>query len=287
MAYLDTTTGANFIPELWAQPIYKYYEAALKLRGSVDDYSSMVKGSGDTVHIPKIQMDGTNDKSASTAVTFSIAGTEGKVDLSINKHKYLANIFEDIALVQANSELISKYTRMMGESLARGVEDDIWAELDGFNGSVSLGTDNTFAVGDLESILNTLYSYDIDPNTCSIALNNQLVADFMNPSTGIASYFIRKDAGGDGTELRSGAVGLIYGMNVFYSRSISSSTSTDAIVGAVYPKEACVFAAQQDVRVQAQYDVEYLGTKVVTDMIYGAKLIDESGHNMGLNLKNP
>ena len=287
MAYLDTTTGANFIPELWAQPIYKYYEAALKLRGSVDDYSSMVKGSGDTVHIPKIQMDGTNDKSASTAVTFSIAGTEGKVDLSINKHKYLANIFEDIALVQANSELISKYTRMMGESLARGVEDDIWAELDGFNGSVSLGTDNTFAVGDLESILNTLYSYDIDPNTCSIALNNQLVADFMNPSTGIASYFIRKDAGGDGTELRSGAVGLIYGMNVFYSRSISSSTSTDAIVGAVYPKEACAFAAQQDVRVQAQYDVEYLGTKVVTDMIYGAKLIDESGHNMGVNLKNP
>tara|TARA_R100001594_G_scaffold123951_1_gene160672 strand:+ start:130 stop:993 length:864 start_codon:yes stop_codon:yes gene_type:complete len=287
MAYLDTTTGANFIPELWAQPIYKYYEAALKLRGSVDDYSSMVKGSGDTVHIPKIQMDGTNDKSASTAVTFSIAGTEGKVDLSINKHKYLANIFEDIALVQANSELISKYTRMMGESLARGVEDDIWAELDGFNGSVSLGTDNTFAVGDLESILNTLYSYDIDPNTCSIALNNQLVADFMNPSTGIASYFIRKDAGGDGTELRTGAVGLIYGMNVFYSRSISSSTSTDAVVGAVYPKEACAFAAQQDVRVQAQYDVEYLGTKVVTDMIYGAKLIDESGHNMGLNLKNP
>ena len=287
MAYLDTTTGANFIPELWAEPIYKYYEAALKLRGSVDDYSSMVKGSGDTVHIPKIQMDGTNDKSASTAVTFSIAGTEGKVDLSINKHKYLANIFEDIALVQANSELISKYTRMMGESLARGVEDDIWAELDGFNGSVSLGTDNTFAVGDLESILNTLYSYDIDPNTCSIALNNQLVADFMNPSTGIASYFIRKDAGGDGTELRSGAVGLVYGMNVFYSRSISSSTSTDAIVGAVYPKEACAFAAQQDVRVQAQYDVEYLGTKVVTDMIYGAKLIDESGHNMGLNLKNP
>ena len=287
MAYLDTTTGANFIPELWAEPIYKFFFADLKLRGSVDDYSSLVKGAGDTVHIPKIQIDGTETKAVSTAVTFSAAGTEGKVDLSIDKHKYLANIFEDMALIQSNSELISKYTKMMGHQLARTVEDDIWAELDGFNGSVSLGTDNTFAVGDLESILSTLYGYDIDPNTCSIALNNQLVADFMNPSTGIASYFIRKDAGGDGGELRSGAVGLIYGMNVFYSRAISSSTSTDAVVGAVYPPEACVFAAQQDVRVQAQYDVEYLGTKVVTDIIYGAKLIDESGHNMGLNLKNP
>jgi len=239
------------------------------------------------LHIPKIQIDGTETKAVSTAVTFSAAGTEGEVQLSIDKHKYLANIFEDMALIQSNSELISKYTKMMGEQLARTVEDDIWAELDGFNGSVTLGTDNTFAVGDLESILSTLYSYDIDPNNCSIALNNQLIADFMNPSTGVASYFIRKDAGGDGNELRSGAVGLIYGMDVFYSRSISSSTSTGACVGAVYVPEACAFAAQQDVRVQAQYDVEYLGTKVVTDMIYGAKLIDESGHNMGLNLKNP
>ena len=287
MAYLDTTTGAAFIPELWAEPIYKFFMAKLKLRGSVDDYSSMVKGAGDTVHIPKIAIDGTETKAVSTAVTFSASGTEGKVDLAIDKHKYLANIFEDMALIQSNSELISKYTKMMGEQLARTVEDDIWAELDGFNGSVTLGTDNTFAVGDLESILSTLYGYDIDPNNCSIALNNQLIADFMNPSTGVASYFIRKDAGGDGGELRSGAVGLIYGMDVFYSRSISSSTSTGAWVGAVYVPESCAFAAQQDVRVQAQYDVEYLGTKVVTDMIYGAKLIDESGHNMGLNLKNP
>ena len=103
MAYLDTTTGANFIPELWAEPIYKYFEAKLKLRGSVDDYSALVKGAGDTVHIPKIAMDGTETKSVSTAVTFSASGTEGKVSLSIDKHKYLANIFEDIALIQSNS----------------------------------------------------------------------------------------------------------------------------------------------------------------------------------------
>ena len=100
MAYLDTNTGANFIPEVWAEPIYKFFMAKLKLKNSVSDYSSLVKGAGDTVHVPKIQMDGTNDKSASSAVSFSIAGTEGKVDLSINKHKYLANIFEDIALIQ-------------------------------------------------------------------------------------------------------------------------------------------------------------------------------------------
>tara|TARA_Y100001973_G_C5192824_1_gene332129 strand:- start:1290 stop:2153 length:864 start_codon:yes stop_codon:yes gene_type:complete len=287
MAYLDTTTGANFIPELWAEPIYKYFEANLKLRGSVDDYSAMVKGAGDTLHIPKIEMDGTETKSVSTAVTFSASGIEGKVDLAIDKHKYLANIFEDMALIQSNSDLISKYTRMFGESLARTVEDDIWAELDGFQTTQDLAADNTFAVGDLETLLSNLYGMDIDPNGCSLTMNNQLIADFMNPSSGVASYFIRKDAGGDGSELRTGAVGLVYGMDVFYSRSISSSGTDGTKVGACYVPGACAFAAQQDVRVQAQYDVEYLGTKVVTDMIYGAKLIDESGHLMGLNLLNP
>ena len=287
MAYLDTTTGANFIPELWAEPIYKFLFAKLKLRGSVDDYSAMVKESGDTVHIPKIQMDGTNDKSASTAVTFSAAGTEGKVDLSINKHKYLANIFEDIALIQSNSELMTKYTKMFGESLARVVEDDIWAELDGFQTKVNMATANVMVAADLENILNQLYSMDIDPNDCSMALNNQLLSDMLNPADGIGKYFIRQDASGEGNGLRTGAVGLIYGMNVFYSRSIGSGTGSNAVNGAVYRSDSCVFAAQQDVRVQAQYDVEYLGTKVVADMIYGAKLIDESGHLLGANICSP
>ena len=287
MAYLDTTTGANFIPELWAEPIFKFYERKLKLKNSVDDYSALVKDAGDTVHIPKIQMDGTNDKAASTAVTFSIAGTEGKVDLSINKHKYLANIFEDIALIQSNSELVSKYTKMFGESLARTIEDDVWGELDGFQTKVNMATANIMVAADLENILNQLYSMDIDPNDCSMALNNQLLSDMLNPADGIGKYFIRNDASGEGSGLRTGAVGLIYGMNVFYSRAIASGTGSNAVNGGVYRSDACVFAAQQDVRVQAQYDVEYLGTKVVADVIYGAKLIDESGHLLGLNICSP
>jgi len=287
MAHFNTTTGAVFIPEIWSEAIYKYFDASLKLRGSVDDYSALVASSGDTINIPKIAMDGTNDKSVNTEVTYSISGTETSVALSINKHKYLANIFEDMAVIQSNPELLTKYTRMMGESLARGVEDDLWSELDGFQTSQALAADNRVQADDLEAILNTLYSQDIDPNNCSFAVNNNILSDMLNPSGGIAQYFIRQDASGNGAGLRTGAVGLIYGMDVFYSRSISSSASTDTMVGAVYPANACAFAAQQDVRVQSQYDVGFLGTKVVADMIYGVKLIDESGHLMGLNIKNP
>ena len=286
MAHFNTTTGAVFIPEIWSEAIYKYFEAGLKLRGSVDDYSALVKSSGDTINIPKIAMDGTNDKSVNTEVTYSISGTETSVALSINKHKYLANIFEDMAVIQSNPELLTKYTRMMGESLARGVEDDLWAELDGFQTSQDLAADNRVQADDLEAILNNLYSQDIDPNTCSFVVNNNILSDMLNPSGGIAQYFIRQDAVGDGSGLRTGAVGLIYGMDVFYSNAISTATDNDKSVGAVYVPSACAFAAQQDVRVQSQYDIAYLGTKVTADIIYGMKLIDESGDLRGLNLVN-
>ena len=119
-----------------------------------------------------------------------------------------------------------------------------------------------------------------------MAVSNLLLADMLNPSSGIAQYFIRQDASGEGQGLRTGAVGLVYGMNVFHTAAAPTATTDNLAIGAVYPSDACVFAAQQDVRVQSQYDIEYLGTKVTADIIYGMKLIDESGDLRGLNLVN-
>ena len=138
----------------------------------------------------------------------------------------------------------------------------------------------------METVLANLYSQDIDPNDCSMALSNLLLADILDPAAGVAQYFIRQDASGEGQGLRTGAVGLIYGMNVFHTAAAPTATTNDLAVGAIYPSNACAIAVQQDIRVQAQYDVAYLGTKVVADIIYGMKLIDESGDLRGMNLVN-
>ena len=286
MAFLDKTTGANFIPELWADPIYAFYKETNRLANSVDDYSALVKNAGDTVHIPKIALKAPVEKVKSTIVDFSTAATAGKVDLTIDKHYVVPELFEDFALVQSSADLMGKYTKMMGESIARQVESDMWGELDGFQTRVDCNADNECNAATLESVLANLYSIDIDPNDCSFVVNNLILADIMNPSGGISQYFIRHDATGNGAGLRTGAVGLMYGMNVFHSAAIPTTGTDDLAVGAVYPTDACVFAAQQDVRVQAQYDIAYLGTKVTADIIYGMKLIDESGDLRGLNLVN-
>ena len=294
---MDTTSGAGFIPELWSDAIYSFFFQANKLRVSVSDYSSLVKGKGDTIHIPAILMQTAQAKTASAAVAWDTnkgstpqAHDVTPVDLSINTHIYQAEIFEDILTIQAQYELISKYARMFGESLARKVETDMWAELDGFQTTVTLAADDTMATGDLESILASLYNMDIDPNRCSMAVNHLLLADILNPTSGIGSYFVRQDAipsgtnAAGGSHVSTGAVGLIYGMDVFFSQAIGTSGTVRS--GAVYVPEACAFAASQDVRLQSQYDVDYLGTKVIADMIYGAKLLDSATNLMGLNFVN-
>ena len=294
---MDTTSGSGFIPELWSDAIYSFFFQANKLRSSVSDYSALVKGKGDTIHIPAILMQDAQSKTASSAVTWDTnkgstpqAHDVTPVDLTIGTHIYQAEIFEDILTIQAQYELISKYARMFGESLARKVETDMWAELDGFQTTVTLAADDTMATGDLESILANLYDLDIDPNRCSMAVNHLLLADILNPTSGIGSYFVRQDAipsgsnAAGGSHVSTGAVGLIYGMDVFFSQAISTGGTNRS--GAVYVPEACAFAASQDVRLQSEYSVDYLGTKVIADMIYGAKLLDTSTNKMGLNFVN-
>ena len=41
----DTGVTQDFIPEIWGDLIYKYFEERLVFRNTVEDYSSLVQGS--------------------------------------------------------------------------------------------------------------------------------------------------------------------------------------------------------------------------------------------------
>jgi hypothetical protein len=140
---VTNTTDQHFIPEIWADGIYKYFERSSLFRNLVEDYSALVtgKGFGDTVHIPEISLISASDKSAGSDVSYDATATT-ETQLSLNKHKYVAKLFEDITQIQSEADLVSKYSQMMGEALARQLDADIWAELDGINQGATLGTDD-------------------------------------------------------------------------------------------------------------------------------------------------
>ena len=284
------TTEQHFIPEIWAEGIYKYFERKTVFRGLVDDYSALVKGKGygDAINVPEMSIISASAKSAGSDVSYDATATT-TTQLALDKHKYVAKLFEDIALIQSEADLVSKYSRMMGEALARQVDTDIWAELDGLNQTQDLSQDNTLIASVFEAVLATLGENDIPymDGDCAMVVNPTLFADILNPSGGIAQYFIRNDAVGEGNHgLRSGMIGSLYGIDVYMSNVVTSALDNDKVVGAVFHKSAAVFASQQEVRVQSEYSIDALGTKLVSDLLYGCKIIDDSDNIKGVSLLN-
>ena len=285
-----TTTEQYFIPEIWADGIYKFFERKTVFRGLCDDYSALVgsKGFGDVVHIPEIGIISASDKAAGSDVSYdATASTE--TQLALDKHKYVGKLFEDIALIQSEADLVAKYTRMMGEALARQLDADIWAELDGLNDSQALSADDTLTAAVFEAALAVLGEADVPymDGECAMVVNPTLFADILNPSAGIAQYFIRNDAVGEGNRgLRSGMVGSLYGIDVYMSNTVASSGTSSTIPGAIFHKSACAVAMQQEVRVQSEYSIDALGTKVVADMVYGSKILDDSDNKRGVKYTN-
>tara|TARA_Y100001938_G_scaffold148780_1_gene233474 strand:+ start:55 stop:1014 length:960 start_codon:yes stop_codon:yes gene_type:complete len=284
-----TSTADDFVPELWSDGIYRYFERGTIFKNLVEDFSSMVKGSGDIVNIPQIDLVDSSNKAADSLVTYDATATT-VTQLAINKHKYNAMLFEDILMIQSNADLVAKYSQMFGEALARAVDADIWAELDGVNEGATLAADDAMTAAEFQAALANLGENDVPymDGDCSFVVNPTLAADIMDPSGGISKNFWRADASGSGTVLVEGAtkgfIGKLFGINVYMSNTVA--TAGTAISGAIFHKSAAVCAVQQDVRVQSEYSIDALGTKVVADMIYGAKLVDSANNKKGYKLTN-
>jgi len=291
---VTNTTDQHFIPEIWADGIYKYFERKSVFRGLVDDYSALFsdKGYGDVLHIPEMSLISASDKSAGADVSYDATATT-ETQLTVNKHKYVAKLFEDLTLIQSEADLVEKYSRMMGEALSRQVDADIWSELQSLEDSLNLSADDTLTAGKFEEALATLGEADIPymDGECAMVVNPTLFADILNPSAGIAQFFIRNDAVGEGNRgLRSGLVGSLYGIDVYMSNTVDTANEGGAgantISGAIFHKSAVAFASQQDVRVQSEYSIDALGTKVVADLLYGVKRIDDADNKKGLKIRN-
>jgi len=285
-----TTTDQHFIPEIWSEGIYKFFERKSVFRGLIDDYSAVFSGAGfgDVLHVPEISLISASDKGAGADVTYDATATT-ETQLTVNKHKYVAKLFDDVVEIQSNVDMVAKYTQMMGEALARQVDADIWGELDGLNSSQALSADDTLTAAVFEAALASLGENDIPymDGECAMVVNPTLFADILNPSAGIAQYFIRNDAVGEGNRgLRSGMVGSLYGIDVYMSNTVSTGGTASTIPGAIFHKSAAAIAVQQEVRVQSEYSIDALGTKVVADLLYGVKLIDDSDNKKGIKFTN-
>lgn len=267
------------IPQLWSSAIFRYFEKALTLRPFFDDYSSLVKGKGDTIHIPEIQETTVGTKAADTNVTYT-TNVETEVALNVDQHKYCAKLFEDIALVQANEPLMTKYAQSMGYSLAKQVDTSIETALQGMSTAITLAANNSLNNAKAEEAYSTILELDLDPAECAWFVNPTMYADIVANAGWTTTATAQGFSGG----ALSGSIGSLYGMPVYNTPLITSASGVSNEVGYLCHKSCVAVAVQQDIRVQSNYSIDNLGTRVVADIIYGVKMTDHANFKKGVRL---
>ena len=284
----------NFIPELWSDEVIGAYKTNLVLANLVTKLSHKGK-KGDTVYIPVPARGSASAKAANTQVVLS-AATNDKVTISINKHYEYSKLIEDIAEVQALASMRKFYVDDAGFALAKQVDSDLFALVEGFQGGTVGGTgaamyENAFigSTGTTAYTGNSSNAADITDagiralilklDNADVPMDNRVIVMppvAANDLLGL-NRFTEQQFIGNGDAIKTGKIGMIYGMDVYISTSCPTATSTDR-VGVIMHKDALVLAEQVGVRTQSSYKQEWLGDLFTADTIYGcAELRNDAG----------
>ena len=280
-AYQTVTTADKFIPDVWSMEVLRATEDALVMAPLVKRYDSLVQKRGDTVHIPNLSNLSANDKVAETQVTPQ-APTETETTIDIDKHKEASFLVEDIAKVQSNYDLLGEYTKKAGYAIAEVIDTDLLALYSGLSQTAGTAGTNITAA----TFLTAVEYLDI----ANAPLENRNFVIHPKLKTAIAQIdtFIRADYLGNYQSAKPAAVGPksrsmwgeLYGVPTYYTNQVTVTTGTgtgdDVFNNVLFHKEAFALALQRKPRVQSEYLLDWLGTLVVVDTIYGVKELRDS-----------
>ena len=293
------TTAATFIPELWSDEVIASYQKNLVLANLVTRINHKGK-KGDTINIPTPVRGSATSKGENSLVKIQ-GDTHGNTALSIDKHYEYSVLIEDMAEVQALSSLRRFYTEDAGYALSTQVDLDLFnqtAHLNGGNGvvvdgatawnkaqvfdssgvladwdrtaSTNAGNAVSLATGGdaaIRSMIEKLDLADVPQDGRAIVLTPRQYTDML----GIARYTEQAFIG-DGNAIKTGKVGMIYGIEVFVTNAMGTASSAGGAVhdiGLVIHKDAMALVEQLGVRSQSSYMQEYLGDLYTADTIYG------------------
>ena len=307
--FVDNTSAAKFIPEIWSDEVIAAYKQNLTLANLVKKMS-MTGKKGDTIHIPKPIRGVATAKAANTAVTVQM-NVESEVLVNIDKHFEFSRIIEDITEVQALASLRQFYTGDAGYGLAKQVDDDLFALGKKFGDDNGSGSDyvhsncrffdastgltayavDTVAAGDVftdagfRAAIQVLDDADTPMDGRSFVVPPSLRNAIMGVDRYMSSDFV------DGRGVKNGQIGNLYGIDVFVSsncpiiETASDNSAGGDIKGAMlFHKDAMVLAEQQAIRSQTQYKQEWLGTLYTADTLYGTQVLrPEAGLVLAVN----
>lgn len=263
MANVTPTTVAKYINEVWTRDVEKPFYKALQLGKLVTDRSALVSGNGNKINIPFLSSYDARDKAAGTAVTYD-ANTETEVELSINKHKYLAFTIEDISQLQSMYNLETLYKSAAIEAVTRALDSDIAALHASAGTNISAGA----ALEDSEiiTVVETLDAANVPRSGRAGVIHSEAHADLL----AVNKFVTYDNTGQKGVQVDDGMVANVYGMPLYISNNlVMEDLTTDLIHNLFFHKSAIGMAVQQKPKFKAEDSVDHLGLKIAVHSVYG------------------
>jgi len=269
-------TGASgdldvMIPEVWYGKVNDFFRAELKAAMFFEDWSDGVTEGGDVIHVPNITEMSANDKAVGSEVTLN-STTETKVDLTIDKHKEVSFVIEDAVASKVKKSYKAQrvYMENAGYTAAATLEDAILGLFSGFSNTVG---DSSTDLNDsnIRKAIAFLGSNEVPSRDRAFFLHPNVI---WNQVMGIDKFTLVQNTGGADPVLQ-GQVGTLYGIPVIETSRLG--TASGSREGALAHKSAIAFATAniasgktpRTVRLQSDYILEYLGTLVVADIMFG------------------
>src|SRR6056300_508890 len=305
--FVDNTSAATFVPEIWSDEIRAAYEKNLILANLVKKMSMSGK-KGDTIHVPAPIRGAAYAKAENTAVTVQ-NDTESEVQIVIDKHYEYSRIIEDITEVQALASLRNFYTGDAGYALARQIDNDLFSlgkslgDGDGSDWTNSAVFYNDASTGLTAYAADTVAAADVftdaafraliqKQDDADVPMDNRafvIPPSLRNAIMGIDRYVSSDFVGGQ--VVQNGKIGNLYGIDVYVSSNCpvietdaDNTAGGDIKAAMLIHQDTLILAEQVGVRSQTQYKQEFLGTLYTADTLYGVKAYrPDSGFVLAVN----
>lgn len=266
-----------FKPELWSKEILRNLDdTGVMVSDCVNrDYEGEVKNAGDTVHIQQAGNITINTHDDSQAITYQDADGE-TTSLVVNQKKNFGFVIYDIDKVQANVELMARYTSrakkaisLVKDSYLLGVGTAGVASANKL-GSVTLTKDNAYET--FVALFEKLAASNaIDANGKGedglrpfLVLPPQVISVIkLSPEAANATTL------GNDT-IRKGAIMQYAGFDIKQATNLKDAEGVYTVLAGT--KEGITYA-EQIAKIRGLEDKDYFGTFVSGLYVYGAKVV--------------
>lgn len=284
MANITVTEAAGFIPEIWAASALGALKANTVMARLVNrNFESAIAQQGDVLHIPRRGTLVVNDKTANTVVSLQTP-TADTVNVTLNQHKEVSFLVEDIAAAQANQSIIMGYVEDGMKAIAEEIDADLLALYSGFSATPIDATSGSGGItaATVTEARRLLNAAKVPQQDRYIVWHEDAEAELLD-----VEKFTSSDFGDNGDAVREAIIGRKYGFSHFMDQQVVIATGEaknlafhrDAIVLVSRPLPAPpegtgarATVMNEDgfaVRVIYAWNPSYLGMQVTLDVLYG------------------